>query len=153
MSGEIFISISGFETILQRLKKLPQEAQDAGVEESNKYMVSVMQKYPPRSSDPFVWSSEKQRKFVMARLREQGKTYYTRTQGLSRAWKTEGKGYKQIITNDTEYAKFVQDRYQIVGHQVRGWMTVNTMLKDKGKTILQKFDAGVKRALHKLKLN
>ena len=147
-----FISISGMETILQRLRKLPKEAGDAGVEEANKYMLNILRKYPPRSSAPFQWTSDKQRRFVMAKLREQGQAWYTRTQTLSRGWKLEGKGQSQIIRNDVPYTEFVQDRNQIQGHRVRGWMTVNTMLKEKGKNILKKFDQGVKKALRKLGL-
>lgn len=68
MANEL-ISISGMETILQRLRKLPKEAGDAGVEEANKYMLNTLRKYPPRSSDKFQWTSDKQRRFVMAKLR------------------------------------------------------------------------------------
>lgn len=148
-----FISISGMETILQRLRKLPKAAGDAGVEEANKYMLNILRKYPPRSRDKFQWTSDKQRKAVMAKIRrEQGQAWYTRTQALSKGWKLEGKGQSQIIRNEVPYTGFVQDREQIVGHRVRGWMTVNTMLKDKGKDILKKFELGVKKAIRKLKL-
>jgi hypothetical protein len=148
-----FISISGMDTVINRLKKLPKEAQNEGVEEANKYMVNIMQKYPPKSSEPFQWSSDKQRKAVMAKLREQGQTHYSRTQELRRGWKTKGKGVNQIVENLIPYTQFVQDRNQIQGHRARGWMTVNTMLNDKGKEILKKFDAGVKKAIKKLKFN
>ena len=147
-----FISISGFETIHQRLKKLPREAQDAGVEESNDYMVKVMQTYPPKPKGAFLWTSDRQRKAVMAKLREQGGAPYQRTQELRNGWKTDGKGFMQIVKNETPYVGFVQDRNQIQGHAANGWMTVNTMLKEKGKQILQKFDAGVKKAIRKLHL-
>jgi len=147
-----FISISGMETILQRLRKLPKEAGDAGVEDANKYMLNVMRKYPSQSGGKFIWSSEKQRRFVMAKLREQGGGGYKRSQTLSRGWKLEGKGQGQILRNDVPYVTYVQDRGQIIGHAARGWVTVNAMLREKGKAILQKFEVGVKKAIRKLGL-
>lgn len=147
---DIFISISGFETIYQRLMKLPREAQDMGVEEANEYMVNMMRVYPPKSRAPFVWSSDKQRRFVMAKIRSGEWT--GRTQALANSWKTVGKGYHQTVESDSAYASYVQDRYQIVGHKSNGWQTINQLLNTNGKKILAKFDAGVKRAIKKLKL-
>lgn len=147
-----FINISGMDTVMNRLKKLPKEARDKGVEEANKYMVNTMQKYPPKSSEPFQWTSEKQRRAVMAKLHESGQTHYTRTQELRIGWTTKGKGAEQIVENAVPYTQFVQDRNQIQGHAARGWMTVNTMLNSKGKEILKRFDGGVKKAIKKLGL-
>jgi len=145
------IDIQGITTLNERLKRLPKEAKDAGVESANEYIVNIMKVEPPKPNRPFVWSSDKQRRYVMAKIREGG--YTGRTQQLRNAWKTVGTGYNQIVANETPYAEFVQGDNQIIGHKTNNWQTTTDNLKAKGKEILKKFDAGVKRALKKLKLN
>jgi len=151
MAEIVKVYITGYETLYQRLKRLPKEAGDAGVEAANEYIVNQMQVQPPKPTGKFQWTSDKQRKYVMAKIREGG--YIGRTQELRNAWKTEGKGYNQIVVNETPYAQFVQDTNQIIGHKANGWQTVNMVLKNKSKEILKKFEGGVKSALKKLKLN
>jgi hypothetical protein len=145
------IYITGYDTLWERMKRLPKEACNAAVEEANKYIVNQMQVQPPKPTQPFVWTSDKQRRYVMAKISEGG--YTGRTQALRNSWKTEGKGYEQIVISDSPYAQFVQDTNQILGHKINGWVTVNQMLKNKGAEILKRFEAGVKKALKKLKLN
>lgn len=150
MSNFIGIDVQGIATIQNRLSKLPQEAKDLGVETANEYIVNIMREYPPKPTAPFVWSSDKQRKYVMAKIREGG--YTGRTQQLRNAWKTVGEGYKQIVANETPYAQFVQDENQIIGHTTNGWSTIASNMKAKGSEILKRFDAGVKKAIKKLGL-
>lgn len=150
MSDFIGIDISGVTTISERLKRLPKEARDAGVESANEYIVNIMQTYPPKPRAPFVWSSDKQRKYVMAKIREGG--YIGRTQELRNAWKTVGTGYNQMVVNETPYAQYVQGDNQIIGHTTNGWQTIAMNLKSRGKDILKKFEAGVRSAIKKLKL-
>lgn len=154
MAGFIGIDITGIETLKQRLLKLPREAQDAGVEEANKYLVEKMRAYPPKATPgtPFIWASDRQRKAVMAKLREQGGPPYQRTQELRNGWKTVGSGYQQIIANETPYADYVMGQYQQPGHQARGWQVIGTILQSNARKVLEKFDAGVKKAIRKLKL-
>jgi hypothetical protein len=151
MSDFIGVDISGITTISERLKKLPKEARDAGVEAANEYIINIMQQYPPKPSAPFVWSSEKQRRYVMMKIKKDG--YKGRTQALRNAWKTVGKGYNQIVANESQYAQYVQGDNQIIGHKTNNWKTIESNLKTKGKDILKKFEGGVKSALKKLKLN
>jgi hypothetical protein len=145
----IAIDISGIPAIQERLKKLPKEAMDAGVETANEYLVNVMKQYPPKSNAPFVWSSDKQRRYVMMKIKEGG--YLGRTQELRNNWKTVGEGYKQMVANESPYAQFVQGDNQIIGHKTNSWSTIDNVIK-KNKEWLKKFEAGVKKALHKLKL-
>ena len=151
MAEIVKVYITGYETLYQRLQRLPKEARDAGVEASNEYIVNQMQVQPPKPKGGFVWSSDKQRKYVMAKIREGG--YTGRTQQLRQGWKAVGKGYNQIVVNEKEYAQFVQDSNQIIGHKLNGWQTVNQVLREKSKEILKKFEGGVKSAIKKLHLN
>jgi hypothetical protein len=145
----IAIDISGIPAIQERLKKLPKDAMDAGVETANEYLVNVMKQYPPKPTSPFVWSSDKQRRYVMAKIREEG--YTGRTQNLRNNWKTVGEGYKQMVANESPYAQFVQGDNQIIGHASNKWSTIESIIKT-NKEWLKKFEAGVKKALRKLKL-
>ena len=145
------IDIQGITTFNERLKRLPKEAKDSGVESANEYIVDIMKVEPPKPTRPFVWSNDKQRRYVMAKIREGG--YTGRTQQLRNAWKTVGSGYNQIVANETPYAEFVQGDNQIIGHKSNNWKTISDNLRDKGKEILKKFEGGVKSALKKLKLN
>jgi len=151
MSNFIGIDISGITTISERLKRLPKEARDAGVEAANEYIVNSMQTYPPKSSKPFVWSSDKQRKYVMMKMKQAG--FPGRSQELRQGWRAVGKGYNQIVVNEKEYAQFVQGDNQIIGHRANNWQTITMVLKNKGKDILKKFEGGVKSAIKKLHLS
>jgi len=147
----IGIDIQGIPTIQNRLSKLPKEARDAGVEAANEYIVNVMKVEPPEPTRPFVWSSDKQRRYVMAKISEGG--YTGRTQQLRNGWRPVGKGDNQIVVNEVPHAEFVQGDSQIIGHKSNNWKTISDNLRDKGKEILKKFEGGVKSALKKLKLN
>jgi len=146
----IGIDIQGIATIQNRLNKLPGLAKDMGVEAANEYIVNLMKVEPPVPNKPFVWSSEKQRRYVMAKI-SRGE-WTGRTQGLRKGWKPVGKGYKQIVVNEVPSAQFVQGDNQIIGHKTNNWQTIEMNLKNKGKEILKKFEGGVKSALKKLKL-
>ena len=146
----IGIDIQGIATIQNRLNKLPGLAKDMGVEAANEYIVNLMQVQPPVPNKPFVWSSDKQRRYVMAKISKGG--YTRRTQELRNAWKTVGNGYQQMVVNETPYADYVQGDNQIIGHKTNNWQTIEMNLKNKGKEILKKFEGGVKSALKKLKL-
>lgn len=128
MPNFIGIDITGIETIKQRLKKLPREAQDAGVEKSNYYILKSMQIYPPPQ------------------------TSYKRTQTLREGWKPIGTGYTQIIANEVPYAVYVQGDYQVKFHKEHGWLTAAQVIEKRAKEILKQFDAGVKKAIKKLGL-
>ena len=146
----VAIDIQGITTIQERLKKLPDMAKDMGVESANEYIVNAMQVQPPKPTRPFQWSSDKQRKFVMAKI-SRGE-WSGRTQELRNGWKTLGSGWKQMVVNEVPHAEFVQGDNQIIGHKTNNWQTTAMVLKTRGKEILTRFDAGVKKALKKLKL-
>lgn len=72
------------------------------------------------------WKSDKQRRYVMARIREgtidPGVPH--RTGELQRGWKVKGEAYRQTIYNDTPYAEWVQGTLgQTQMHKMGGWRT------------------------------
>ena len=152
MSGWIGIDITGIETLKQRLARLPKEAKDAAVETADAYLLQKLRTYPPKSGGKFKWKSDKQRKAVMAKLREQGGPPYQRTQELRTGWKTEGKGFQQIIANEVPYADFVMGDNQQPGFPGRGWKKAGEILANNARRVLDKFEEGVRKAIKKVGL-
>lgn len=162
MANELIgFEVQGLAELQAKLAKLPKEAQGAMIDEVNAYMLNVMRAYAPYKSvtrrqayDDETFFSDKQRRFFFAALND-GRIQipYRRTQTLSRGWKVLDKGTKSLIYNEVSYAKYVQDAEQ----QARmmgmiGWKGYQALLKERMAKILQVADAGVKKAIKKLKL-
>lgn len=151
----IGIDIAGLSELREKMAKLYPEAADAGVELANEYMLNVerLNAPLPYPGQPFTWSSEKQRRYVMAKLREQGGPPYSRTQELSRGWELIGSGVNQILVNQVPYAKYVKEEgSQIIGMKNRGWKVIQQDTREKAPQIQRKFEAGCKNAIDKLGL-
>ena len=170
MSVFIGIDVVGEEIIQKKLAQLPIAVQDAAVVEANKYIVNVMKSYEPYKH---IWRSRAftnlrfttpggkvkigysswaqfQKVHIMAK---EGKFPYTRTQRMSRGWKTYGTGRNQIVANEVDYAGFVmgestQDRL----HKKMGWKTMEDRIRQRMGKILEKFEAGVKKGIRKVGL-
>jgi hypothetical protein len=65
----------------------------------------------PRPTYPLVWRSERQRKFVMAKLRKSGNLPYKRTRDFQKAWKTiavkNGGESVLSVSNDSNITEYV----------------------------------------------
>lgn len=81
--------------------------------------------YPPsKSGEPFVWSSEKQRRYVFANVDLPS----VRTYELAEAgeFKINDRSYWIEYNNPVPYAKWVlHPTTMIIGHRLRGWKSVN----------------------------
>lgn len=88
------------------------------------------------------WTSDRQRKFVMAMYREKGIDKYERTGKLAQGWMvkmvTEGGVLRFVVENPAPQAKFVYGsmakdvsaakRFQQRFHQATGWQTVSPVV-------------------------
>jgi hypothetical protein len=131
MTGDfIGINISGEKEIAAKMELIPIEGYGAGVEEANIYIIDVERLYPPRvehgESNPYHWTSDKQRKAFFATDGFGGGIPYSRTQTLSRGWKTVGEG-----------------------HMYDQWDIIATDLIERKDEITRKFEAGVGKWLKK----
>lgn len=83
---------------------------------------------PPKPTYPLRWRSERQRRFVMAKLREEGNLPYQRTgallDGYAVRFVAEGNGGALQITNDTPYAEYVVGDSAQPFHLDNGWVQV-----------------------------
>ena len=159
------IDIAGSDDLAKKLKALPPEAADAGVEAANEYILDVFKSYPsynyfsrsqayPDAPAGPGWFSAKQRRYVMARMSDGGISVpYSRTQSLRNAWRTLGYGVDQIVVNENPAAVYAYDDQRQARQMTgAGWKKLGETLRDRTKRIVEKFDAGVKRAIKKLGL-
>ena len=170
MNNFIGIDVVGEDVIAKKLAALPRAVQDIAVVEANNYIVNIMREYDsykhiwrsraftnlrfttPSGKVKIGYASWKQFKKVHAMAAE-GKFPYQRTQTMRRGWKTVGAGRNQIVVNEVDYAGFVmgentQDRL----HKKMGWKPMEARIKQRMAKILDKFDAGVKKAIRKVGL-
>jgi hypothetical protein len=80
--------------------------------EVEKYVVrNLVNVTIPPPTIPLKWRSERQRKYVMAKLRKEGNLPYKRTGALQKAWKVsaakEGGGSVIAVSNDSDIAEYV----------------------------------------------
>lgn len=96
---------------------------------ANAMVDSRLRAEPGRPRYPLAWASEKQRRYVMAKLRRQGNLPYRRTHGLVKAWEAVGAinpdggtitAHNPAGMAGYVYAPFFQQPF----HAVTGWMDV-----------------------------
>jgi hypothetical protein len=154
------IVIDGIEELRYKLDRFPKEAQDEAGNMASDYVLNIMKEYVPYAYVPFKsayggWFSEKQRKYVMARIQEgtirPGGP--SRKQTLRKGWQKMGEGADTLVVNNIPYAGFViGDSDQARMHKKIGWWTVGQRLKDRAAEIERRAKAGVDKALKKLGL-
>lgn len=89
------------------------------------HLLNELHYMPPSVHYPFIWASEKQRKFVMAKLRRDNNLPYRRTGGMVNAWKVDvliGDGTViMTASNKSKAARYVTGKQQQPGHVASGW--------------------------------
>ncbi len=160
MSEFVAIEIAGLEELIAKLSDLPAEVQDEAIEAVNQYMLNVLKLYPPYRHVPFKdaygdWFSEKQRRYVMARISEGSITpgSPSRTQQFAQGWDVLGYGRNSIIANQTPYGPYlVGDTEQARMPAKIGWKKLGDTIKERMEQIIRHAEIGVKNAIKKLGL-
>ena len=160
MSDFVGLEAEGIDELMAKLDRLPPEAQDETIEEVNQYLLNVLKAYPPYKHVPFKvaygkWFSEKQRRYVMARISEGTITpgQPSRTQQFRNNWDVLGYGRNSMIVNDTPYGPYlVGDNEQARMPEKIGWEKLSMTIKDRMSQIIRRAEAGVKNAINKLGL-
>jgi len=155
-----FIAVDGAAELSAKLNKLPEAVQDAVIDEVNPYLVNVLKAYPAYRYISFKQAyggffSEKQRKYVMARIREGSirPGQPNRTQRMARGWKVLGGGRNSLIVNETPYAPYLMSDSQQARMPAKiGWKKLMDVIKNRMKKIQDKADAGAKKAIKRLGL-
>lgn len=154
----IGLEVAGVEELRTLLAKVPDAVGGEAVDEVNKYLVNVLKQYPPykhvKYKDAYGgWKSEKQRRYVMARISEGTITpgYANRSQEFSRGWKTVDKGINSLIVNEVPYGRYLMgDTTQARMMGMIGWDRITFIIRERMPEIIKKAVAGVKKGLAKL---
>jgi hypothetical protein len=81
-------------------------------------IIVELSREPGKPIYPLLWTSQRQRKFVMAKLRREGNIPYTRTHHQSQGWRvvlgslTGEFGGVILVENDAPGSQFVQGEWQ-----------------------------------------
>lgn len=158
MAGKMFdvrIDNQQVSKLKMKLEKYPPFAIEQGLENVNQFLNSDPFKqsmYPEsKSGDPFVWSSEKQRRAFFAsdgfgRGIPTKRTYELANSG---GFTVEKKFQSLYIVyqNTAPYFKWVQGQFsQIIGHIIRGWKPANRFVVDANPIIMERFRDGIRKA-------
>ena len=154
----IGLEVIGIDELRREMGNWPKEIQNAVVDQVNAYVLDNIKKYPPymhvRFKDAYGgWFSEKQRKYVMARIREgtivPGKP--NRTNTLANGWKVIDRGVSSIIVNEVPYAGYVMgDSEQARMPKKIGWDTVGGWVTKHMTNIVGAARQGLVNAINKI---
>ena len=121
----------------------------AGLQSATVYLNTASFKqsmYPAsRSGQPFVWSSEKQRRFVMANIRLPSiRTFHLANSGQ---FKVDETSFWVEYRNTADYSKWViHPSTMIIGHSLRGWKPVNEYVVKQSAKIVRDFKSAAIKA-------
>lgn len=153
---DVSVDTKKLTSLKTKLEKYPPAAIKAGLRAAEDYLNDdyfKMSMYPNESSEPFQWSSDKQR---MAFYASDGfgrgipteRTYELMNSGTFQI----NEGYLTVeYRNTAPYSKFVIDpSNQIIGHRKRGWQPINKFVVDKSKDVAKVFEKAAKEAWDKI---
>lgn len=158
MSDFIGLEVNGIDEIRREFGNWPKIIQDDVIDEVNKYILANVKKYPPYKYVSFKqayggWFSEKQRRYVMARIAEGAikPGMPNRSNRLAQGWKVIDKGTQSIIVNEVPYAGYVMgDGSQARMHSKIGWKTLREWIRSNMGGIITAARQGLSVALRKI---
>lgn len=116
---------------LGKTPALMQEAQARVVRTYRPDILDSLRAYPGKPRYPLRWKSERQRRYVMAKLRKENNLPYRRTGKLAQGWRvvsnTRGDIGEIAILNSTAYTRFVQGDDAQPFHLDTGWPQANPL--------------------------
>lgn len=163
----ITVDTTNVEVIANRLSELPKDAKNYGVEGANEVIVDVAQNdfpayryvsrfnaYPMAPAGPG-WFSDKQRRYVMARIASgEISIPYRSTHALRYTWRSVGAGWRQKVVNDHKAAIHAYgNNTQCAQLEMVGWKKAEQLVYENIHKIVSGFDNGVKKAIRKLRLD
>jgi hypothetical protein len=145
-SADVIIDETVFKDIAEKATKGPKEffvIYGNAVSAIGNQTVSILSTEPGKPKYPIRWTSERQRKFVMAKLRRMGQIPYIRTGRYAAAWRWFAKstqfGGLFVIENTAKTSKgesleqYVQGIHQQGFHKDTGWIATGPTLRKAGQ--------------------
>lgn len=145
--------------LVRKFGELSDDMLDAATEAAGKYILGVLRKQLPpythvtrkKAYPPTGWQSARQRRFVMASIREGTiKIPYRRRSprgGLAASWEMIGGGQHLILQNNEPHASLVYGENQARLLQLAGWRRITQMLDGMEKKITDSADRAIQRLL------
>jgi hypothetical protein len=136
--------------IKTKFDKYPPALLGKGLDNVSAYLNSPLVKmsiYPPsQSGQKFIWSSERQRRYVMANIKLPSVRTFQLADAGSFEVEKKFSSFYIYYKNSMSYAKWVIGSFtRIIGHIARGWKPVNSVIVDKYRNdVISKFDEGTK---------
>ena len=154
----IGIEVFGIEELRREFGNWPKIIQDGVIDSANQYIIKNVKKYPPYKYVTFQqayggWFSEKQRRYVMARIAEGTikPGMPNRTNRFAQGWKIIDKGTQSIIVNEVPYAGYLMgDGTQARMHTKIGWDTLSKWINNNMSGIINAARQGLVNALRKI---
>jgi hypothetical protein len=154
----IAIEAHGILELQREIGNWPKVIQDEVIDEVNKYVVKSIKKYPPYRYVTFKQAyggffSDKQRKYVMARIAEGSikPGQPNRTGRFAQGWKVIDKGTSSMIVNEVPYSGYLMgDGSQARMHSKIGWKTISKWLQSHMNKIIDSARQGLVKAVRKI---
>lgn len=125
--------LSAIDEQLQKTPGLMQTAFKREVGRIRSQMLAELRVEPGKPKYPIRWTSSRQRRAVMAKLRKAGNLPYQRTHELSHGWRVDytetADGGILTAGNETPYASFVVGDDQQGFHKDTGWLKAPDILE------------------------
>lgn len=135
-SQELIIDNDIFDAIADGAKKLPTlmntAVQKRALPKIRRRVLARLRTMPPPAKHPIQWTSERQRKFVMAKLRRENNLPYRRTGALVKNWKViivlKPDRADIVAENDSSVGRYVFGEQQQRFHRNTGWYRADDVL-------------------------
>jgi len=154
----IALEAVGIEELRQKFGNWPKIIQDEVIDEVNKYIIKEIKNYPPYSYVTFKrayggWFSDKQRKYVMARIREGSIRPGTpnRSGRFGQGWKVIDKGTSSMIVNEVPYGGYLMGSGQARMHNIIGWKKIPEWISKHMGNIMKAARQGLVDALRRIR--
>ena len=154
----IGFEVAGIEELRREFGNWPKQIQDEVIDAVNKDLIKRVRKYPPYAYVPFKrayggWFSEKQRRYVMAKIRagEINPGVSNRTNRFGQGWKVIDKGTSSLIVNEVPYGRYLMGTgTQARMHKIIGWDMISEFIQKNMGNVLNAARQGLMNALRKI---
>jgi hypothetical protein len=149
----VSVDAERLKNLRRNLPKLPDYIKAEGLKAVADQMNADKASITPSNSTklPIQWTSDKQRKYVMAMLRETNNLPYKRTGEMVNSINFEyGKGGgSDYVTAETDspYAQFVVGQYQQKFHHNTGWRALETWMTSNRRKVMGVFRDATTKAV------
>jgi hypothetical protein len=154
----IGFEVQEIEALRREFGNWPKVIQDEVIDAANRYVLKTIKKYPPYAHVTFKqayggWFSERQRRYVMARIAEGTirPGMPNRSGRFAAGWKVIDKGTQSLVVNEVPYSGFLMgDGTQARMHKKIGWDPIGGWINKNMGGIIGAAREGLVKALRRI---